>query len=86
MSNNSTGPLVLTVNNDPSNWRTNSHRQRLQARRNAARTRKNKPGITNTIKKWFGVKPAAAQRRSRSSSRSRSRSRRRSNNPRIMYE
>lgn len=81
MSNNSTGPLVLTVNNDPSYWRTNSHRQRLQARRNAARTRKNKPGITNTIKKWFGAKPAAAQRRSRSHS-----SRRRSNNPRIMYE
>ena len=76
MSNNSTGPLVFTLNNDPSYWRTNSHRQRLQARRNAARTRKNKPGITNTIKKWFGAKPAAAQRRSR----------RRSNNPRIMYE
>ena len=75
MSNNSTGPLVLTVNNDPSYWRTNSHRQRLQARRNAARTRKNKPGITNTIKKWFGAKPAAQRR-----------SRRRSNNPRIMYE
>uniref|UniRef100_A0A6C0LPV8 Uncharacterized protein n=1 Tax=viral metagenome TaxID=1070528 RepID=A0A6C0LPV8_9ZZZZ len=79
-NNEYTGPLVLTVNNDPSHWRTNSHRQRLDARRNAARTRKNKPGITNTIKKWFGAKPAAAQRRSRS------RSRRRSNNPRIMYE
>ena len=75
--NNSTGPLVLTVNNDPSHWRTNSYYKRLQARRNAARTRKNKPGITNTIKAWFGAKPAAAQRH---------RSRRRSNNPRIMYE
>ena len=73
MSNNSTGPLVLTVENDPSLWRNNSYYKRLQARRNAARTRKNKPGITNTIKKWFGAKPAT--RRSR-----------RSNTPRIMYE
>ena len=74
MSNNSTGPLVLTTNNDPSLWRTNSYYERLQARRNAARTRKNRPGITNTIKKWFGAKPAATRRS------------RRRNTPRIMYE
>ena len=75
MSNNSTGPLVLTTNNDPSLWRTNSYYERRQKQKNNARTRKNRPGITNTIKKWFGVKPAATRR-----------SRRRSNNPRIMYE
>ena len=79
MSNNSTGPLVLTINNDPSLWRTNSYYKRLQERRNAARTRKNRPGITNTIKKWFGAKPAASKRHSRSRSRRR-------NTPRIMYE
>ena len=74
MSNNSTGPLVLTTENHPNLWRTNSYYKRLQARRNAARTRKNRPGITNTIKKWFGAKPTATRRS------------RRSNTPRIMYE
>jgi hypothetical protein len=75
MSNNSTGPLVLTTENDPSLWRTNSHRQRLQARRNAAATRKNRPSITNKIRGWFGKIPATTRHR---------RSRR--NTPRIMYE
>jgi hypothetical protein len=60
-NNEYTGPLVLTTENDPSLWRTNSYRKKLNARRNAARTRKNRPGITNTIKKWFGAKPAAGQ-------------------------
>ena len=73
--NNGPQPLQLTSNNDPSLWRTNSYYQRRQAQRNAARTRKNKPGITNTIKKWFG-RPAAAKRRRRT----------RRNTPRIMYE
>jgi len=74
--NNSTGPLVLTVENDPSLWRTNSHRQRLQARRNAAATRKNRPSITNKIRGWFAKKPATTRHRRRS----------RRNTPRIMYE
>jgi hypothetical protein len=75
--NNGPGPLVLTTKNDPSLWRTNSYYQRLQAKRNAARTRKNRPGITNTIKMWFGAQPATSKRRRRS---------RRANIPRIMYE
>jgi len=87
--NNGPGPLVLTTENDPSLWRTNSYRQRLQARRNAARTRKNRPGITNTIKKWFG-RPATtavtATTRRRSHQTRSSRRHRRSNMPRIMYE
>jgi hypothetical protein len=85
MSNNNSGPgpLVLTVNNDPSLWRSNSYYERLQARRNAARTRKNRPGITNTIKKWFGAKPAADKRRRQAK---RGRLSRRRNTPRIMYE
>ncbi len=89
MSNNSTGPgpLVLTVNNDPSLWRSNSYYERLQARRNAARTRKNKPGITNTIKKWFGAKPAAVDTKRRRSRRQAKRGRLcRRNTLRIMYE
>ena len=77
MSNNSTGPLVLTANNDPGLWRTNSYYKRLEARRNVARTRKNKPSITNTIRGWFAKKPAAMRHRRRS---------RRRNTPRIMYE
>ena len=76
MSNNYTGPLVLTTENDPSLWRTNSHRQRLQARRNAAATRKNRPSITNKIRGWFVKKPAATRRLAK----------RRKNTPRIMYE
>jgi hypothetical protein len=84
-NNEYTGPLVLTVENDPSLWRTNSHRKKLNARRNAARTRKNRPGITNTIKKWFGAKPVATKRR-----RSRRQAKRgrlcRRNTPQIMYE
>jgi hypothetical protein len=87
MSNNYTGPLVLTTENDPSLWRTNSYIQRLQARRNAARTRKNRPGITNTIKKWFGAKPAAVATKRRRSRRQAKRERLcRRNTPRIMYE
>jgi len=77
MSNNYTGPLVLTPENDPSLWRTNSHRQRLQARRNAAATRKNRPSITNKIRGWFAKKPATTRHRRRSQRR---------NTPRIMYE
>lgn len=79
MSNNSTGPLILTTENDPSLWRTNSYYERLQARRNAARTRKNKPGITNKIRSWFVRRPVTTKRSSR-------RKFRRKNTPRIMYE
>lgn len=77
--NNGPGPLVLTTENDPSLWRTNSYYQRLQARRNAARTRKNRPGITNTVKKWFVGRPVTTKRSS-------SRRFRRMNTSRIMYE
>jgi hypothetical protein len=63
--NNGPGPLQLTTNNDPSLWRTNSYHQRLQARRNAARTRKNKPSITTKIKNWFAGKKPGSRRRKR---------------------
>ena len=77
MSNNGPGPLVLTVENDPSLWRTNSYYKRLEARRNVARTHKNKPSITNKIRGWFAKKPVATRHRRRSHRR---------NTPRIMYE
>jgi len=83
--NNGPEPLRLTIENDPSLWRTNSHRQRLQAKRNAARTRKNRPSITNKIRGWFSGKPGTTQTR-RASRRSRRSRRSVLNQPRIMYE
>jgi len=80
--NNGPGPLVLTTENDPSLWRTNSYYKRLQTKRNAARTRKNRPSITNKIRGWFSGKPGATKTR-RASRRSR---RSVLNQPQIMYE
>ena len=76
--NNGPSPLILTRNNDPSLWRTNSYVKRLQERRNATRMRKNRPSITNKIKSWFG-RPGVTAKRTR-------KARRRANTPRIMYE
>lgn len=78
-NNNGPGPLVLTTENDPSLWRNEAYLQRLQARRNAARTRKNKPGITNKIRSWFGKRPGTATKRSQ-------RKGKRTRQTRIMYE
>jgi len=79
--NNGPQPLQLTTNNDPNLWRTNSYYQRRQAQRNATRTRKNKPGIANKIRRWFTGKtpiPNSSQRRTRR--------RLRGGSARIMYE
>ena len=78
--NNGPEPLRLSAENEPSLWRTNSYYQRRQAQRNAARTRKNKPGITNKLRSWFTGKtprPNGTQRRTRRRGRS---------GARIMYE